>query len=39
MRKRSSDDALDAQATTLRAVRPGQVWAGKGSQPAVPGGD
>jgi hypothetical protein len=29
----------NAQATTLQAVRLGQVWSGKGSQPAILGGD
>ena len=29
----------NAQSTTLQAVRLGQVWSGKGSQPAVLGGD
>jgi hypothetical protein len=28
-----------AQSTTLQAVRLGQVWSGKGSQPAILGGD
>ena len=29
----------NAQSTTLQAVRLGQVWSGKGSQPAILGGD
>jgi hypothetical protein len=29
----------NAQSTTLQAVRLGQVWSGKGSQPAMLGGD
>jgi len=29
----------DAQSTTLQAVRRGQVWSGRGSQPAAVGGD
>ena len=29
----------NAQSTTLQAVRLGQVWTGKGSQPAILGGD
>jgi FtsP/CotA-like multicopper oxidase with cupredoxin domain len=29
----------NAQSTTLQAVRLGQVWSGKGSQPAIVGGD
>ena len=29
----------NAQSTTLQAVRVGQVWSGKGSQPATLGGD
>jgi hypothetical protein len=29
----------DAQSTTLQAVRVGQVWSGKGAQPASLGGD
>src|SRR5262245_56264278 len=30
---------LNAQATTLQALRLGQVWSGKASQPAILGGD
>jgi len=30
---------LNAQATKLEAVRLGQVWSGKGSQPVILGGD
>jgi FtsP/CotA-like multicopper oxidase with cupredoxin domain len=30
---------LSPQSTTLQAVRLGQVWSGKGSQPAILGGD
>ena len=29
----------NAEATTLQAVRLGQVWSGKASQPAILGGD
>jgi hypothetical protein len=29
----------NAQSTTLQAVRLGQVWSGKGSQPPILGGD
>ena len=30
---------LDAQSTTLQAVRLGQVWSGRGPRPAALGGD
>ena len=35
----TSSSRPNAQSTTLQAVRLGQVWSGKGSQPAILGGD